>query len=107
MQMLLTRMYFFVGRSARWDAYVEIFNISGTFVVGETVSGGGWSATVAEVNENSILVSNVLPTATNTIVWYDTNRRYISATAKSGTYRYATEEAPPAPLNNYTEKLNL
>ena len=22
-----TRMYFFVGRSSRWDAYLEIFNV--------------------------------------------------------------------------------
>jgi hypothetical protein len=103
-----TRMYFFVGRSARWDAYVEIFNISGTFVVGETVSGGGWSATVAEVNENSILVSNVLPTATTTPSFGTTlTGATSSATAKSGTYRYATEEAPPAPLDNYTEKLAI
>ena len=33
-----TRMYFFVGRSSKWDAYIEIFNVSGTFQVGETVS---------------------------------------------------------------------
>ena len=103
-----TRMYFFVGRSARWDAYVEIFNISGTFVVGETVSGGGWSATVAEVNENSILVNNVLPTATTTPSFGTTlTGATSSATAKSGTYRYATEEAPPAPLDNYSEKLAI
>ena len=23
-----TRMYFFVGRSSRWDAYIEIFNVT-------------------------------------------------------------------------------
>ena len=103
-----TRMYFFVGRSAKWDAYVEIFNVDGTFVAGETVSGGGWSATVAEVNENSILVNNVLPTATTTPAFGTTvTGGTSSATAKSGVYRYATEEAPPAPIDNYSEKIAI
>ena len=103
-----TRMYFFVGRSAKWDAYVEVFNVDGTFAAGETVSGGGWSATVAEVNENSILVSNVLPTATTTPSFGTTiTGGTSSATAKSGVYRYATEEAPPAPIDNYSEKLAI
>ena len=103
-----TRMYFFVGRSAKWDAYVEVFNVDGTFAAGETVSGGGWSATVAEVNENSILVNNVLPTATTTPSFGTTiTGGTSSATAKSGVYRYATEEAPPAPIDNYSEKLAI
>ena len=103
-----TRMYFFVGRSAKWDAYVEVFNVDGTFVAGETVSGGGWSATVAEVNENSILVNNVLPTATTTPAFGTTvTGGTSSATAKSGVYRYATEEAPPAPIDNYSEKIAI
>ena len=103
-----TRMYFFVGRSAKWDAYVEVFNVDGTFVAGETVSGGGWSATVAEVNENSILVNNVLPTATTTPAFGTTKTGGTSsATAKSGVYRYATEEAPPAPIDNYSEKIAI
>ena len=103
-----TRMYFFVGRSAKWDAYVEVFNVDGTFAAGETVSGGGWSATVAEVNENSILVSNVLPTATTTPSFGTTiTGGTSSATAKSGVYRYATEEAPPAPIDNYSEKIAI
>ena len=103
-----TRMYFFVGRSAKWDAYIEVFNVSGTFAAGETVSGGGWSATVAEVNENSILVNNVLPTATTTPAFGTTiTGGTSSATAKSGVYRYATEEAPPAPIDNYSEKIAI
>ena len=103
-----TRMYFFVGRSAKWDAYVEVFNVDGTFAAGETVSGGGWSATVAEVNENSILVNNVLPTATTTPSFGTTiTGGTSSATAKSGVYRYATEEAPPAPIDNYSEKIAI
>ena len=103
-----TRMYFFVGRSAKWDAYIEVFNVDGTFAAGETVSGGGWSATVAEVNENSLLVNNVLPTATTTPSFGTTiTGGTSSATAKSGVYRYATEEAPPAPIDNYSEKIAI
>ncbi len=103
-----TRMYFFVGRSAKWDAYIEVFNVSGTFAAGETVTGGGWSATVAEVNENSLLVNNVLPTSTTTPSFGTTiTGGTSSATAKSGVYRYATEEAPPAPIDNYSEKIAI
>ena len=35
-----TNMYFFVGRPQKWYAYLEIYNVSGTFQVGETVTGG-------------------------------------------------------------------
>ena len=103
-----TRMYFFVGRSSRWDAYLEIFNVSGTFQVGETVSGGGWSGVVAEVHDNSILLNTILPTPTTTPAFGTTISGGTSgATAKSGVYRYATEEAPPAPLDNLTEKQSI
>jgi len=100
-----TRMYFFVGRSSSWSAYLEIFNVVGTFQVGETVSGGGWSGQVSKVYSNSLLVSNVLPTSTTTPAFGTTITGGTStATAKSGVYRYATEEVPPAPLDNQTEK---
>ena len=61
-----TKMYFFVGRSSRWDAYIEIFNVSGTFQVGETVSGGGWSGVAAAVYPNCLLLNTFLPTPTTT-----------------------------------------
>ena len=100
-----TRMYFFVGRSSRWDAYVEIFNVSGTFQVGETVSGGGWSGVVAAVYPNSLLLNTILPTPTTTPAFGTTLTGGTSgATSKSGVYRYATEDAPPAPLDNRSEK---
>jgi hypothetical protein len=103
-----TRMYFFVGRSAQWAAYVEIFNVTGTFEQGETVSGGGWSGTIAEVNENSLLIQNILPNSSTTPPFGTTiTGADSSASAKTGVYRYATEEAPPAPLDNHAETLSI
>ena len=54
-----TNMYFFVGRPQKWYAYLEIYNVSGTFQVGETVTGGGLSGTVQEVHPNSLLLAVV------------------------------------------------
>ena len=103
-----TRMYFFVGRSARWDAYLEIFNISGTFSTGETVSGGGWSGTVAEVNENSLLITNVLqPQPQHLLLAPQSQVLHLVLQQSLAPMRYATEEAPPTPLDNYSEKLAI
>ena len=35
-----TRMYFFVGRSTKWNGYLEIFNVSGTFAVNDVIYTG-------------------------------------------------------------------
>ena len=98
-----TNMYFFVGRPQKWYAYLEIYNVSGTFQVGETVTGGGLSGTVQEVHPNSLLlaVTNATsaPTSGSTMTGGTS-----SATAKASTYRYATEDAPPAPIDNQIEK---
>jgi len=98
-----TNMYFFVGRPQKWYAYLEIYNVSGTFAVGETVTGGGLSGTVQEVHPNSLLlaVTNATsaPAAGSTMTGGTS-----SATAKASTYRYATEDAPPAPIDNQIEK---
>ena len=103
-----TRMYFFVGRSSRWDSYLEVFNVSGAFQVGETVSGGGWSGVIAEVHSNSLLLNSILPTATSAPAFGTTITGSVSGeTAKSGVYRYATEEAPPAPIDNQAEKKGI
>ena len=98
-----TNMYFFVGRPQKWYAYLEIYNVSGTFQVGETVTGGGLSGTVQEVNPNSLLLAVVNATsapASGSVMTGGTS----SATAKASTYRYATEDAPPAPIDNQIEK---
>ena len=99
-----TNMYFFVGRPQKWYSYLEIHNVSGTFQVGETVSDGGtYSATVQEVNPNSLLLATTnttaVPASGSTITGGTS-----SATAKWSTYRFATEDAPPAPIDNQTEK---
>ena len=98
-----TNMYFFVGRPQKWYAYLEIYNVSGTFQVGETVTGGGLSGTVQEVHPNSLLLAVTNATsapASGSTMTGGTS----SATAKASTYRYATEDAPPAPIDNQTEK---
>ena len=98
-----TNMYFFVGRPQKWYAYLEIYNVSGTFQVGETVTGGGLSGTVQEVHPNSLLLAVVNATsapASGSVMTGGTS----SATAKASTYRYATEDAPPAPIDNQIEK---
>ena len=114
-----TRMYFFVGRPQRWDAYLEIFNQNATgFVAGNEVyiganyAGATFKATIREVYENSLLLfgvgpqTNSVPTAGQTLKGWngtaDTN-----AEALTGVYRYATEDVPPVPLDNQTEKYDI
>ena len=114
-----TRMYFFVGRPQRWDAYLEIFNANATpFVAGNEVYIGAnyasatFKATIREVYENSLLLhtvgpqTNSVPTAGQALKGWngtaDTN-----AEALTGVYRYATEDVPPVPLDNQTEKYDV
>ena len=96
-------MYFFVGRPQKWYGYLEIYNQSGTFQVGETITGGGLTATINEVHANSLLVTatttTAAPAAGSTVTGGTS-----SATAKTKTYRYATEDAPPAPIDNQIDK---
>ncbi len=98
-----TNMYFFVGRPQKWYGYLEIYNQSGTFQVGETITGGGLTATINEVHTNSLLVTatttTAAPAAGSTVTGGTS-----SATAKTKTYRYATEDAPPAPIDNQIDK---
>lgn len=105
-----SRMYFFVGRPHPWKTYLEIYNVSSTnFIVGETVTAaGGFTGTVSEVHPASLLLTGVSPSATiaagATVVGGTS-----TATAKAGTYRFATEEipAPLADFDNQEEKFNL
>lgn len=114
-----TRMYFFVGRPQRWDAYVEIYNANATpFVVGNqiyvgaTFAGATFKATVREVFENTLLVHTVGPTVTSAPATGATVKAWngtadTGAQALSGVYRFATEEIPPVPLDNQKEKFDI
>ena len=116
-----TRMYFFVGRPQRWDAYIEIFNQNATsFVAGDEVYVGTsyanatFKAVVREVYENSLLVYSIGPTTTSTPGaagtvtlkgWNGVSDT--GAQALTGVYRYATEDVPPTPLDNQSEKYGI
>ena len=118
-----TRMYFFVGRPQPWRAYLEIYSKNATaFSVGDEVYVGTYGstafrATIAQVYDSALLLTDVFGSAgvnsapplgsalkgrTGGAGGSDTG-----ATAKSGVYRYATEDVPPLPLDNQREKRNL
>jgi hypothetical protein len=114
-----TRMYFFVGRSQRWDAYLEIFNKNSTaFVAGDEVYVGAnyasatFKATIREVYENSLLLFSVGPTPTSSPTPGSTLKGWngtadTGAQAVTGIYRYGTEDIPPVPLDNQKEKFDI
>jgi hypothetical protein len=114
-----TRMYFFVGRPQRWDSYVEIYSPSSTaFVVGDEVYVGAnyaaatFKATVREVHENSLLLFGIGPSTSSVPAAGSTLKGWngvadTGATATTGIYRYATEDVPPVPLDNLTEKFSI
>ena len=118
-----SRMYFFVGRPQPWKAYLEIYSKNSTaFAIGNEVYVGTYGstafrATVAAVYDSALLLTDVfgsngvnsapplgssLKGRTGGAGGSDTG-----ATAKSGVYRYATEDVPPLPLDNQREKINL
>ena len=118
-----SRMYFFVGRPQPWKAYLEIYSKNSTaFAVGNEVYVGTYGstafrATVAAVYDSALLLTDVfgsngvnsapplgsdLKGRTGGAGGSDTG-----ATAKSGVYRYATEDVPPLPLDNQREKISL
>jgi len=113
-----TRMYFFVGRPQRWDAYLEIFSQNATaFAVGDEVYVGAsygaatFKGVVREVFEESLLLYNVTgsagiqtaPATGATLKGYSGGSD-TGATALTGIYRYSTDEIPPLPVDNQTEK---
>ena len=122
-----TRMYFFVGRPQPWRAYLEIYSKNATaFSVGDEVYEGTYGpgvfrATIAAVNDSALLLTDVFGGAgVNTAPALGTALKCrtggdgtngsgsdTGATAKSGIYRYATEDVPPLPLDNQREKRNL
>jgi len=118
-----SRMYFFVGRPQPWRAYLEIYSKNSTaFVVGNEVYVGTYGstsfrATVAAVYDSALLLTDVFGSAgVNSAppLGSDLKGRTggsggsdTGATAKSGVYRYATEDVPPLPLDNQREKISL
>ncbi len=118
-----SRMYFFVGRPQPWKAYLEIHTKNSTaFVVGNEVYVGTYGstafrATVAAVYDSALLLTDVFGSnGVNSAPPLGSALKGRSggsggsdtgATAVSGVYRYATEDVPPLPLDNQTEKYGL
>lgn len=114
-----SRMYFFVGRPQRWDAYLEIYSKNATaFVAGQEVYVGSsygaatFKAKIRQVYENSLLLYDVAPSVTSSPAVGSTIKGYngtsdTGAEALSGVYRYSTEDVPPVPLDNQTEKYDV
>jgi hypothetical protein len=114
-----TRMYFFVGRPQRWDAYLEIysknaidFSVGQEVYVGSSYASATFKAKIREVHENSLLLFDIQPsTASSPSVgsllkaWDGTADT--GAQALTGVYRYATEDVPPVPLDNQSEKYDI
>ena len=99
-----TNMYFFVGRPQKWYTFVEVYNVTGTWNTTNNITGGVLDGVnVVAVYANSLLLSHsgatIAPAAGTTLT-----QATSGATAKVKTYRYATEDAPPAPIDNQTEK---
>jgi hypothetical protein len=114
-----TRMYFFVGRPQRWDAYLEVYSKNATaFVAGQEVFVGAaygtatFKAKIREVYENSLVLFDVFPSTTSSPAVGSLLKGYsgsavTGAEALTGVYRYSTEEIPPVPLDNQTEKYDI
>ena len=113
-----TRLYFFVGRPQPWRAYLEIYSLAGGSLtvgnevyVGTNYGSATFKATIQAVYSNSVLLSGIFggngtastPGAGATLKEYD-GAADTGVTAVTGVYRYATEDAPPLPLDNQTEK---
>ncbi|AMO43112.1 baseplate wedge protein [Cyanophage S-RIM32] len=120
-----SRMYFFVGRPQRWDAFLEIFSANTTaFVENQFVyvsaDGNGtytfatspFKASIEEVYDNSLILSDVGPSVSATPLPGATLEGWngvadTGAEARAGVYRYATEDTPPTPLDNQGEKFDV
>lgn len=107
-----SRIYFFVGRPQPWDASLEIYSAQGSFQVGETVYVGAnlgaatFAGIVREVLPESLLVHTITGSSgvnSAPVVGSTLTGNTSSATAKTGVYRYGTEDTPTTPLDNQTE----
>ena len=116
-----TRLYFFVGRPQPWRAYLEVYSVDGgSFTVGNQLYAGTnlgtatFKGTIQAVYSNSILLSGIFgSTGTASAPGLGTTLKEsdgssdTGVTAVSGVYRYATEDAPPLPLDNQSEKRSI
>ena len=118
-----SRMYFFGGRPQPWRAYLEVYGQNATaFTVGDEVYTGTYAstpfrATIAAVYDSALLLTDVFGSnGTNSAPPLGSDLKCrtggsggsdTGATAKSGVYRYATEDIPPLPLDNQREKISL
>ena len=114
-----SRMYFFVGRPQAWDSFLEVYAVDGgSFTAGNEVYVGAnygaatFKGTIVKVLPSSLLISNVGPLPTSSPALGSGLKEYDGAadtgvTATTGVYRYSTENIPPAPLDNLSEKYSV
>ena len=118
-----SRMYFFVGRPQPWRAYLEIYSKNSTaFVVGQEVYVGTYASTafrgtIAAIYDGALLLTDIFGSAgVNSVPTLGSTLKGrtggaggsdTGATAKSGVYRYGTEDVPPLPLDNQREKISV
>lgn len=114
-----SRMYFFVGRPQAWDSFLEVYSVDGgSFTAGNEVYVGAnygaatFKGTIVKVLPSSLLISSVGPQPTSSPALGSGLTEYDGAadtgvTATTGVYRYSTENIPPAPLDNLTEKYSV
>lgn len=120
-----SRMYFFVGRPQFWGAFLELYSqnttdfVNDSFVYVSQDSNGSYTyanspfkATISKAYENSLVLINVGPSVNSSPLpgaslkgWNGVSDT--GAEAKSGVYRYATEDVPPVPLDNQIEKYSI
>ena len=120
-----TRMYFFVGRPQPWAAYLEVYSVTGgSFSVGDEVYVGAsyaaatFRATVSAVYDSAVLLTGIFGSngvnstpgalGASLVGWSGgAGGSATGVTAKAGVYRYGTENEPPLPLDNQTEKYDV
>lgn len=113
-----SRMYFFVGRPQAWESYLELYSKNGSFTEGNYVYIGASFATatfkgqITKSLENSILLTGISPLPTSSPSLGSLLKEYdgsadTGVTAETGVYRYSTENVPPVPLDNLSEKYSI
>ena len=117
-----TNMYFFVGRPQPWYAYLETYSVSGgTLTEGAEVYEGAnygtatFRGTIAKVYDGAVLLTGIFgssgvnstPSLLGATLKEYSGGSDTGTTAKAGVYRYGTENEPPLPLDNQTEKYSV